>query len=313
MTDINKNIIELIGRNKSIKEISSILGISEKQFFVRLKQIINYGYQIIPSYSYNSDIYYKLVKDNYTEEKNVVKLKMPNSIKEFRCIVISDNHIGNVDSDINLLNYVYEYATKNNINIILNCGDLIEGVHSTYKRNLNDIYDQIETIIKKYPYDKNINNFVIFGNHDYHSLHYDGLDIGKRIKNARYDIIPIGFGKGIVKLKEDSLLLEHELSVVENPNLGDDIKLVISGHGHMMKTKPYDRFYLCAPTLSYVYPDKNKDILPGFIDLEICFEKDKIDFVEAKHLVITPKIYEVSHSKCRIKKLFNKNNYNKWN
>ena len=60
MTDINKRIIELIKQNKSMKEICFLLGMSEKQLYIRIKQIIKYGYQLIPSYSYNSDIYYKI-------------------------------------------------------------------------------------------------------------------------------------------------------------------------------------------------------------------------------------------------------------
>ena len=70
-----------------------------------------------------------------------------------------------------------------------------------------NLYSQIEYFIKKYPYDKSINNFMIFGNHDYHSLHFDGFDISKTIKNSRYDIIPIGFGQGNVNVKNDNIIL----------------------------------------------------------------------------------------------------------
>lgn len=309
MTDINKSIIELIEQNKSIKEISSILGISEKQFFVRLKQIINYGYQIVPSYSYDSSIHYKIVRDNYIKENNTIKIEMPSSIKKFRCIVISDTHIGNFDSDINLFKRVYEYASKNNINTILNCGDILEGVHTSDSKKIKNIYSQVETFIKKYPYDKNINNFIIFGNHDYHSLHYDGLDISKRIENSRYDIIPIGYGKGIVKLKEDRLLLEHKLSVVEDQDIGSDCKLCLVGHGHMMKSKFYDKLFICIPTLSYVSPDKTKEVIPGFVDMTIHFQKGFFEFLEINHLIITPKICKISETRCRMKQLIKSFDY----
>lgn len=317
MSEINKIIIEMLQQNKSMKEICILLKLSQKQFYVRLKQIINYGYQFIPSYSYNSDIYYKLEKGFYVPEENSVKIKIPSSSKEFRCLVTSDLHIGNKDADINLSKYVYEYASKNEINNILIVGDLIEGVHSTDIKSIKDINSQIETFIKKYPYDKNINNYVILGNHDYHSLHHDGLDISKRIIDSRYDIIPIGYGKGIVKLKDDSLLLQHELSLIDNPNIGSECKLVLVGHGHMMKTKAYENFYICVPTLSYDYPDKNIKVMPGFLDMKISFQKNMFEFVEAKHLIFTPEICQVSETRCRIKKLYKDkeiyNNTNKWN
>lgn len=306
MTDINKRIIELIKENRSMKYIANEINISEKQLYVRLKQIINYGYQLVASYCYNSDIYYKIEKGIYVPKENEISIKIPSSNKEFRFIVISDMHIGNIDSDIDLLKIVYEYAAKHGINIIFNCGDSIEGVHASDRRNIDDIYKQLEFFLKNYPYDKNINNFTLLGNHDYHSLHYDGLDISKTIQNSRYDIIPIGYGESLVKIKEDSLLLKHELSVVETPELCTIPRLTILGHGHLMKTKVYENFFIGAPSLSYVSPNKKEEILPGFIDMTLHLEKGRFEFVEAHHMVITPKVYEASVSRCRLKTMYNK-------
>ena len=308
MTEINKRIIELIGENKGIKEISNILGITEKQLYVRIKQIINYGYLLTPSYSYDSNIYYKLENEFKDINENEISIKLPSSNKDFRSLVISDMHIGNVDSDIKLLDIVYDYAINNNINTIFICGDVIEGIHTSDKRNIHGTEEQVETFIKRYPYDKNINNFCLFGNHDYHSIHYEGIDISKRITSARYDIISAGYGEGLIKIKDDGLLLKHELSVVENPNLTVNPKVVLVGHGHKMKTKIYDRLYLCVPTLSNVSPDKTKEVIPGFLDMTVHFDKGRFEFVEAHHMIITPKVYEASVSRCRIKKIFN--NYN---
>ena len=311
MTDINKMIIEMLNENRNIKDIAKKLGISEKQLYVRLKQIISYGYQLVPSYCYNSDIYYRIEKGVYKPKENEISIKLPSSNKAFRCIVISDMHIGNIASDIDLLKVVYEYAAKHGINIIFNCGDSVEGVYSSDKKNINDIYKQLEFFLKKYPYDKNINNFTLLGNHDYHSLHYDGLDISKTIKNARYDIIPIGYGESLVKIKDDSLLLKHELSVVETPDLVRNPRLTILGHGHLMKTKVYEDFFIGTPSLSYVSPNKKKEILPGFIDMTLHLEKGKFEFVEAHHMIITPKVYEASVSRCRLKKMYNNNDKGK--
>lgn len=316
MTDINKCIIEMLNENKSMKEIASTLNISQKQLYIKIKQIINYGYQLNSSYNYNSDIYYKIEKKDYVKADNEISIKLSNNNKEFRCIVISDTHIGNKKSDINLIKRVYDYASKNDISIIFNCGDIIEGSYTTDRKSLNDVHSQVEYFVKNYPYDKNINNFIILGNHDYHSFYYDGLDISKKIHNSRYDIVPIGFGKGIVNVKQDSLLLEHSLSIVDNPKLTSDSKIALVGHGHMMKTKVYDKLYICIPTLSYVSPDKTKNVVPGFVDMKISLDKGKFEFLEAKHMMVTPKIVEASQSRCRIKTIFNKefdnSNKTKW-
>lgn len=303
MTDINKAVIEFINQNKSMKEICNELSISQKQLYVRIRQLLNYGYQISPSYNYNSDIYYKIEKGFVDLKNNEISIKFPKSKDTFKCLVISDIHVGNVGYDVRLLNEVYEYAAKNSINIILICGDMLEGVHSSDKKKIHDMYKQVEELIRQYPYDKNIMNFGILGNHDYHFLHYDGLDVLKWISNSRYDIVLLGYGEGLIKLKDDRILLHHNLSVIRNKDAYPEHKIILSGHGHMMKSKLYDGLNLCVPTISHVYPDKTKDVLPGFIDLTLYIEKSRIANVEAHHMIITDKPYEASQTRCKIKAL----------
>jgi len=305
MTELNQKILKLLEENKSMEEISSKLGISLKQLYVRIKQIINYGYNIEPVYYYNSDIRYKFKKDNFNIDKNRVNIKITESDDKFRCLVISDLHIGSIDSDITLMNYVYEYAKKNNINIILNCGDIIEGDYTSTPTNIHNIHSQIEYLIKKYPYDKEINNFMIFGNHDQHSLRHDSLDISKTISKARYDLIPIGSGQGNVNIRNDQIILFHKLYEGFKPDIKNGDKIVLAGHSHMMKAKLRDIFWLGIPTLSYKSNDKTKDVIPGFVDLTIDMEKDKFEYVEAKHLIITPKVVQVSEVRGKVKTLFN--------
>ena len=305
MNDINIKIIELINENKGLIEISNILNLSEKQIYVRIKQLINYGYNLIPSYSYDSDIHYNLKKEQIHHiDNNRINITMHKSDNQFRCLVISDLHIGSIDADIKLIDTVYDYAIKNGINIILNCGDNIEGDYTTYQKNLKDVYSQVGHFIKKYPYDKSIKNFMIFGNHDYHSLHYDGLDISKVIKNSRYDIVPVGFGQGNVNVKNDNIILFHKLYEGFIPVINSE-KIVLSGHSHMMKTKLRDIFWIGIPTLSYKSNDKTKDVIPGFVDLTIDLENNRFEYAEAKHLIINPNVVQVSEVRGKVKTLFN--------
>lgn len=304
MTEMNLKVLSLINENKSLKEIANELKMSEKQLYMRIRQLISYGYFLEPSYTCDSDIYYKINTKNINKEKqNTITLQTPIDLKELRCIAISDLHIGNINSDINLLKRVYDYASKNNIHIIFNCGDLIEGIHSCDKRNINNIYDQIEYVIDKYPYDNNIYNYMIFGNHDYHAFHHLGLDMSKKIENSRHDIVSLGFGQGIVNVKKEKILLQHELCAVDLPKNNDNIKLALVGHGHMMKTKVYDNLLLCLPSLSRVCPDKTKQNIPSFIDLELHFTRDNFEFIRAKQMLVEPNIVPISESRCRMKVL----------
>ena len=304
MTEINLKILELINKDKSLKEIASIVGMTEKQLYVRIRQIISNGYSLDPIYTHDSEIYYKINnKDINKKYDNNIRINVPTDLRQLRCIAISDLHIGNVNSNIDLLKKVYDYALKNNIHIIFNCGDFLEGVHACDKRNINNIYDQIEYITEKHPYDKSINNFVVFGNHDYHAFHHNGFDVSKKISNLRHDIIPIGFGQGIVNIKKEKILLQHELCAVNLPKLNEDIKLALVGHGHMMKTKVYDNLLLCLPSLSYVCPDKTKENIPSFVDLELHFTRDNFEFIRAKQMLVEPVIAPISESRCRMKVL----------
>ena len=307
MTDTNKKILELINENRSMKEIAKLINISEKQLFVRIKQIINNGYQLVPNYSNNSEIYYRVVYRDIVKN-NKINIAMPKA-KNFRCLIYSDLHVGNRNSDIKLLNYLYEYASKNGINYILNCGDIIEGDYTTDKKSIKSFEDQTETFLKKHPYDRNINEILILGNHDHYHFKNNGYDVSEKIKNSRYDIVPIGYGQGNVNLRNDSLILFHKLAEDSKPVIQSNEKIILSGHGHMMKTKLKDQLWLCIPTLSYVSTDKTKDIVPGFVDLSIDFEKGKFEYIEAKHLILNPNIILVSESRSRVKRLeMNKEN-----
>ena len=300
MSELNKQVIYLLFKHKSIKQIATALNISEKEVYVNIKEIISFGKQIRPVFYYNSDIRF----EEGIKEDNKVKINLTKNDKSFRCLVVSDLHIGNKNSNIYLMNDVYEYATKNGINNILNCGDLIEGVYTSGTKTINSVEKQIEQIINEHPYDKNINVFAVLGNHDFHSLYYDKVDVGKIINNSRYDINTIGYGKGIVSIGKDNILLSHKIGKKNMPTIKDLYKVQLIGHGHEMKTKAYDIFKLCVPTLSNVATSNQFEVVPGFIDMRIDLEKDHFEFIEAKHLIVGNKTIEVSKSSCRLKTLY---------
>lgn len=304
MTGINKMIIEYIKDGKSLKEIGQYLSMSEKQLYVRIKQLITSGYMIEPSYSYDSNICFNLKKDDFIKHENKVKIHMSNDDNLFRCIVIADLHIGSIDFDIKLADSVYEYAAKNGINNILICGDIMEGDYTSSPTNIKGVDSQAEYFVKKYPYDRNINNFAILGNHDHYSLKTEGYNIAEYIKNNRYDIVPIGHGQGSVNVKQDNIVLFHKLYDGFKLDINTE-KIVLSGHSHMMKTKLRDIFWIGIPTLSNKSNDKTKEVIPGFVDLSINIENDIFEYAEAKHMIITPKIVQVSEVRGKVKTLFN--------
>ena len=301
MSELNKQVIDLLYKHKSIQEIAKKLNISEKEVYINIKEIISLGKEIRPVFYYDSKVRYEQGK---LEENNKEKIVLGPNDKTFRCLVVSDLHIGSANADIELMNYVYDYAVKNEINNILNCGDLIEGTYASGKKSIKSVEEQIETIIKKHPYDKNINVFAVLGNHDFHSYYYDNMDIGKIIHDERYDINSIGYGKGIIQLGKDNILMSHKIGKKHMPEIIEDYKVQLIGHGHEMKTKAYDMLKICIPTLSNVSTDFKSKVIPGFVDLRIELEKNHFEFLEAKHIIITNENVEASKSSCRLKTLY---------
>ena len=53
---------------------------------------------------------------------------------DIRTVTMGISLLDCIDSDIKLIDLVYEYATKNGINIILNCGDVIEGDYTSEEK-----------------------------------------------------------------------------------------------------------------------------------------------------------------------------------
>ena len=95
MTEFNLQILDLINENKSLKEIASILKITEKQLYINIREIINYGYSIESEYMYDADIYYKINKRKIMDKiNNNVVIKVPTDLKKITCLAISDIHIG---------------------------------------------------------------------------------------------------------------------------------------------------------------------------------------------------------------------------
>ena len=303
MTDIDKHIIELLKCNTSLKDISVYTNLSCKQIYIRLKNIIKKGYQIKPFYHYDGNINYKLI-NGFSNLKGDYRIQIPKEENIFKFLVISDMHLTNKKENLSYIDNIYNYAVKNDIHTILNLGDLIEGTYTTDANKDMDINDQIEYVIKKYPYDKSIINYILYGNHDYHSLHMDGIDIATAIQNYRYDLVSLGYGDCNLNLKEEIISLNHKLCLIENKTNDENSKICLVGHGHEMKTKFFDNLVICVPSLSDVSPDKTKKIVPGALEIELDFKKSKIRYILIKHLLVYPNVIECS----QVRERFDDNN-----
>lgn len=291
----NNKILELINKNASVNEICNITGLSHKQLFYRMNMLKIKGYDFEKKYYYSGDIVYNLLKGFNKDTENEKTIYTSSKDTEFKALLISDIHLGSIDERPELLFEIYNYAIKEGINIIINAGDLVDGTFGGIK-NIKDIDKQIEHLLKCYPFDKNILNFICLGNHDYSCLEKKGMDINKILDNKRHDLVSLGYGQGCINIKNDSILICHPKT---ETNLKDRLTfekgLVLSGHYHNSKNIVNGNLVnLHLPTLS----NMNDDIsYPSILKMIVDFTNGIFNIGTFEQLIfIDNKLYKVSES-----------------
>lgn len=265
MNNNTQRILELIQNNLTINEISEILGLSHKQLYHYLVMLNNMGYGLVRKYYYDGNIKYNLNQEFDTNDE--ISIITPHDLNRIEFLVISDIHLSSSKERLDLIDRVYNYCIVNNIHLTLIAGDIIDGFVGHLPRKFNTAREQIEYCIKTYPFDKNILNFLVLGNHDYSTLVFEGQDLGKALCNRRHDIVVTGYGEGKIHIKNDFILLRHPLKFVKTPTEIYTRKLIIKGHTHRFKIwTDYDNSIIYAPTLSDI---NNEGILPGAIHMKL--------------------------------------------
>ena len=301
MTNTNNLILDLINKNASVNEITNITGLSHKQLFHRMNMLKIKGYDFKKKYYYNGDITYKLIK-GITEEE-IGKTLLTSKKNTLKIIMFSDLHIGNINERPDLLYAVYEKCIKDDIHIIINAGDLIDGPKTCgnyHDKKILDIEKQVERMLKNYPFDKNIINFICLGNHDYASLKESGLDLDKILDNKRHDLVSLGYGFGCLNVKNDQIIVRHPTEINKIDNLNK--KLIIVGHSHRARNviSP-DNTMLYLPSLSDMkYHDGTGEHhqFPSFIIANLNFNNGIINTGDFEHYIfVSNEIYKVSESR----------------
>ena len=254
------------------------------------------GFNIIEKIYPNGDIRYNIIKNakiNNNYKNTIITEPEENEID---LVITSDLHFGSFQENKYLINNMFDYVIKNNLHIIINCGDFVEGIV-----NLSNIKipwdEQIEHAIWEYPQVNDIITFILFGNHDYSLLSNFGQDIRTYIKNRRYDMMPLGYGRSNIKIKNDKLILEHYIDERRTSHEIYKNKIIIRGHGHETKFKMDGVNYIInLPSLSDL--NFNKSSFPGMVRLKLQFMKGNINNIIVEQLsIINNQIYTTGEYK----------------
>ncbi len=273
MTETNKLIIKMIEEGASVNKIAQVTGLSNKQLFYRLNLLKAKGFTFTRKYYENGDITYNIIKSINPIKNISTTILTDRNSNSFKALFISDIHLGSLYDCVKYLDMVYDYCINNNIYTIINAGDFIDGTIGNIKK-IEDIDTQINYAIKNYPFDKNILNFLCLGNHDYSALEKYGQDFGKTLNARRHDIVPIGYGTGVINLKNDYIVIRHP----ETPNsVTTDLnkRFIFYGHSHKMKvlTSHFNNV-LNIPSLCNL--PMSKHTIPGALLAELKFNNGEI-------------------------------------
>ena len=297
MSEVNQKIIQMIQYGATANEISQAVGITNKQLFYRLHMLQIKGYEFLKKYYYDGEIGYQLCK-NIQNEKSISLLTKPEDTV-IEMVLISDLHLAHNKERIDRLDKIYEFCGKKGIHIIVNGGDIIDGINGNIGcKKIKIGEEQIEYLLKNHPHDKNIINFVCLGNHDRSILKNLGLNLENILSIYRHDIVSLGYNFGKLKIKNDEIVVRHGKN---GPRVDSRIELL--GHTHRFKDLSYEGHVIIAlPTVS----DLNRTpFLPGFIKATIYFEQGVIKLIVFEQYNFLDRMHKVNEFSYEI---YNNNN-----
>ena len=218
----------------------------------------------------------RLKRQRLTLEEEKILLSIC-EINDNNILIISDTHLGSLNENYDYLDLVYEFASKYNYHNILHGGDFMQG---SCKPTIpyQNLDDQIYRVVEKYPYDKNIKNYVLLGNHDYFLVRkYNDIP---SYFYSRDDIDIIGIKKVYINWYNYLITLNHKVPKFDLDMPRVESLINFAGHRHELSIID-NTIYI--PTLSndIKYYGTNNNY-PGFLTAKI--EDDNL-FVESYNIV----------------------------
>ena len=188
-------------------------------------------------------------------------------IDDNKIILISDTHFGGINENYDYLKMVYEFASKYNYNYILHGGDLMQGDIQPLLNNSIRLSQQVKHVISNYPYDENIKNYVLLGNHDH--FIYRNIENTLNILKERKDINMLGIKYAYINWYNHLISISHHLKKRKCKIDIPRIETLVKFHGHRHELHIIDS-HVYLPTLSNDIKQYDGDNnYPGFLTAEI--------------------------------------------
>lgn len=191
--EIISQLLELIKKEKNIDTVVETLDISELEVLGYVHMLKEKGYNIIVK-QYDDGIH--LLNQGDMVDKDVSKYSFStDEDNEFKFVAISDTRLGSKSQQLTILNDIYRKAQEMGIHNVILCGNISAGLKpmtDTESNFIDDTQAQIDYIVSNYPKYKGIKTYFISGKLDDKHITSHNINIGKRIADARDDMIYLG-------------------------------------------------------------------------------------------------------------------------
>jgi len=135
-----------------------------------------------------------------------------NPEKEFKFVAIADTRFGSKHQQLSILNDIYQKAYDMGYYNVLLCGNISEGLYpvtNIYSEDnfLFDTLEQVDYITESYPYIDGMKTYFITGSKDEKHLRNNKINLGKRISQARPDMVYLGHNSCRIKIDNTNMLV----------------------------------------------------------------------------------------------------------
>ena len=195
--------LEYIEKEKSLHMVCDEMEMNPLEVMGLVNYVKNNGVNIAIKNAFN-DIFMVNMGDIEFHEKNTYNFTTDDS-NEFKFIAISDLRLGSKSQQLSILNDIYLKGHEMGFNNIILCGNISAGLYpltDIYAETnfIDDTQGQIDYIIDYYPKIEGMKTYFITGNIDDKHLKQEKINVGKRVSDARDDMIYLGENSCDVKI-----------------------------------------------------------------------------------------------------------------
>ncbi len=191
---VNK-FLAFIAKEKSLSAVCAEMEMNQYEVLGLVSYIKSHGINIAIKKSFD-DISMINMGDMEFHEKNTYSFST-NEFDEFKFIAIADTRLGSKSQQLSILNDIYLKGHEMGYNNVILCGNISAGLYpitDIYAETnfMDDTYSQIDYIVSHYPKVEGMKTYFITGKVDDKHLKQEKINIGKKIADARPDMIYLG-------------------------------------------------------------------------------------------------------------------------